>query len=298
LTHPVVDADGHWLEFGPVVGEQLRKIGGSAAADGFASVRGGVREALMMSVEERQRRRISQEGFWGSPERNTRDRATGLLPRLLYERLDELGLDFAVLYPTTGLRVPRITDDTQRRAACRAFNVYTADCFREFADRMTPAAIIPVHTPDEAIEELEHAAAASRFAMFAQPRAAPRGGGPRRFPRWRDSPPVRPALGLDSARLRQALGQVRRAAHRADLPYGLQTAGAAPVADQLHLQPHRALRRRRPRGLQGALPRRSDAALSDPELRLPRGRGRLGGHALRRSDRPLGQAQPQGARAH
>ena len=137
LTHPVIDADGHWLEFGPVVGEQLRKIGGSAAADGFASVRGGVREALMMSVEERQRRRISQEGFWGSPERNTRDRATGLLPRLLYERLDELGLDFAVLYPTTGLRVPRITDDTQRRAACRAFNVYTADCFRDFADRMT-----------------------------------------------------------------------------------------------------------------------------------------------------------------
>ena len=107
LTHPVIDADGHWLEYGPVLGEQLRKIGGSAAADGFASVRGGTREALMMSVEERQRRRISQEAFWGSPEKNTRDRATGLLPRLLYERLDELGLDFAVLYPTTGLRVPR-----------------------------------------------------------------------------------------------------------------------------------------------------------------------------------------------
>jgi predicted TIM-barrel fold metal-dependent hydrolase len=200
LTHPVIDADGHWLEFGPVVGEQLRKIGGSAAADGFASVRGGVREALMMSVEERQRRRISQEGFWGSPERNTRDRATGLLPRLLYERLDELGLDFAVLYPTTGLRVPRITDDTQRRAACRAFNVYTADCFRDFADRMTPAAIIPVHTPDEAIEELEHATQLGfKVAMFGSlvPRPVEAIGTQdsevARFAAWYDP------LGLDSA---------------------------------------------------------------------------------------------------
>jgi predicted TIM-barrel fold metal-dependent hydrolase len=200
LTHPVIDADGHWLEFGPVLGEQLRKIGGSAAADGFASVRGGVREALMMSVEERQRRRISQEGFWGSPERNTRDRATGLLPRLLYERLDELGLDFAVLYPTTGLRVPRITDDTQRRAACRAFNVYTADCFRDFADRMTPAAIIPVHTPDEAIEELEHATQLGfKVAMFGSlvPRPVEAVGTQdpevARFATWYDP------LGLDSA---------------------------------------------------------------------------------------------------
>ena len=200
LTHPVIDADGHWLEFGPVLGEQLRKIGGSAAAVGFASVRGGVREALMMSVEERQRRRISQEGFWGSPERNTRDRATGLLPRLLYERLDELGLDFAVLYPTTGLRVPRITDDAQRRAACRAFNVYTADCFRDFADRMTPAAIIPVHTPDEAIEELEHATQLGfKVAMFGslvpRPVEAVSAQDPEvaRFATWYDP------LGLDSA---------------------------------------------------------------------------------------------------
>jgi predicted TIM-barrel fold metal-dependent hydrolase len=200
LPHPVIDADGHWLEFGPVLAEQLRKIGGSAAADGFASVRGGVREALMMSVEERQRRRISQEGFWGSPERNTRDRATGLLPRLLYERLDELGLDFAVLYPTTGLRVPRITDDTQRRAACRAFNVYTADCFRDFADRMTPAAIIPVHTPDEAIEELEHATQLGfKVAMFGSlvPRPVEAIGTQdsevARFAAWYDP------LGLDSA---------------------------------------------------------------------------------------------------
>jgi hypothetical protein len=28
LKHPVIDADGHWLEFGPIIVEQLEKIGG------------------------------------------------------------------------------------------------------------------------------------------------------------------------------------------------------------------------------------------------------------------------------
>src|SRR4029079_1174364 len=51
----------------------------------------------------------------------------------------------------------RIADDATRRAVIRAHNVVTADYFRPLADRMTPAAIIPMHTPEEAIEELEFA---------------------------------------------------------------------------------------------------------------------------------------------
>src|SRR5439155_1641645 len=46
-------------------------------------------------------------------------------------------------------------DDETRRAVIRAHNIVTADYFRDLADRMTPAAIIPMHTPDEAIAELE-----------------------------------------------------------------------------------------------------------------------------------------------
>jgi len=45
------------------------------------------------------------------PTENTLDRGTTTLPRLLYERLDEFGTDFAIIYPTAGLRVPRIGDD-------------------------------------------------------------------------------------------------------------------------------------------------------------------------------------------
>ena len=28
LTHPVVDSDGHWLEFGPAIGEYLERVAG------------------------------------------------------------------------------------------------------------------------------------------------------------------------------------------------------------------------------------------------------------------------------
>src|SRR5258706_16472953 len=101
-----------------------------------------------MSVEERRRGRISQEWFWEHPEKNTRDRATAMFPKLMYERLDEIGLDFAIIYPTGGLRVPRVGDGEARRATCRAYNTVTAEYFRDFGDRMTPAPIIPMHTPE------------------------------------------------------------------------------------------------------------------------------------------------------
>jgi len=157
IDHPIIDADGHWIEYGPVFTEQMRKVGGDNAVRGWTAVGGGTRGVLAMSVEERRRRRISQEAFWAHPAKNTRDFATAVFPRLLYERLDEIGLDFAIIYPTGGLRVPRVGDGEARRAACRAYNIVTAEYFRDFSDRMTPAAIIPMHSPEEAIEELDYA---------------------------------------------------------------------------------------------------------------------------------------------
>ena len=110
-----------------------------------------------MSLAERRRRKIGQEAFWFLPTKNTLDRATAMMPRLLYERLDDLGLDFCVVYPTAGLGYYRLPPDKLRRALCRAYNVFTADQFRPYNDRIIPAAIIPMYTPEEAIEELEFA---------------------------------------------------------------------------------------------------------------------------------------------
>jgi len=201
LNHPIIDADGHWIEYGPVFVEQMRKVGGDAAALGFQSVGQGVRQSLAMTPAERRRRGLAQEAFWGRPEKNTRDRATGMFPRLLHQRLGEFGIDFAMIYPTAGLRVPRIADDAQRRAACRAFNIVTADYFRGLEDRMRPVALIPMHTPEEAIAELEHATGQLGFkaalfgSLMARPVESAKTSDPEaaRFAVWYDT------IGLDSA---------------------------------------------------------------------------------------------------
>src|SRR2546426_10881329 len=166
LKHPIIDADGHWAEFAPHMREEFRKIGGDTAVEALAMASARIPSSLSMSVAERRRRRIGQEAFWFLPTKNTLDRATAMIPRLLYERLDDLGLDFCVIYPTAGLGYYRLPPDQLRRAPCRAYNVFTAAQFRPFNDRIIPAAIIPMYTPEEAIEELEFAATQLGFKVI------------------------------------------------------------------------------------------------------------------------------------
>src|SRR5215831_3818195 len=153
LKHPVIDGDGHWVEYDPVFSEKMRKVGGDKAADGFLAAMRVTKDSLAMPLAERKRRRVSMPGFWTRQTANTLDRATAMMPRLLYERLDEFGTDFAIVYPTAGLRLPRIRDDETRRAVIRAYNIVSASYFEKLSDRMTQAAIIPMHAPDEAIAE-------------------------------------------------------------------------------------------------------------------------------------------------
>src|SRR4051812_25200040 len=150
LSHPIVDADGHWIEFAPVFSEKMRKAVGDKAADGFLAAMQTTTDALTMTQAERDAKRIAMPAFWNRQAENTLDRATAMMPRMLYERLDDIGTDFAVIYPTAGLRLPRIKDDATRRAVIRAYNIVSAGYFSGLEDRMTPAAIIPMHTPEEA----------------------------------------------------------------------------------------------------------------------------------------------------
>jgi predicted TIM-barrel fold metal-dependent hydrolase len=178
----------------------MRKAGGDLAADGFLKALQSTTDALRMTQEDRDIRRVAQPNFWNRQAENTLDRATAMMPKLLYERLDEIGTDFAIIYPTAGLRLPRIKDDAARRAVIRAYNIVSAEYFRPFADRMTPAAIIPMHTPEEAIEELEFVTSqlGSKVGMFGsgmpRPVQAAQTNDPesQRFTVWYD------VLGIDS----------------------------------------------------------------------------------------------------
>ena len=84
------------------------------------------------------------------------------LPELMYRRLDEIGIDFALLYPTFGLLVMSHPDDEMRRAVARALNRYYADVFAGHRDRLEPVAVVPMFTPDEALAELDYAVAPAR----------------------------------------------------------------------------------------------------------------------------------------
>src|SRR5947209_20163586 len=122
LNHPIIDADGHWLESAPLMREEFRRIGGDAAGEALALASDRIPSSLRMSLAERRRRRVGQEAFWGSPCENVLDRATAMLPRFLYERLDDLGIDFCVVYPTAGLGYHRLQDTRLRRAIRRAYH--------------------------------------------------------------------------------------------------------------------------------------------------------------------------------
>lgn len=161
LPHPVVDTDGHYIELTPIFLDYLREVGGPGMIERYAGPTPMSMEvqskAYDLSLQERRDRWVRAPSWWGLPSKNTLDRATAMSPALLNERLGELGFDFAVMYPSEALRFPVIPDAELRVAACRAFNIFARDMFKDYADRMTPAAVIPMHTPEEAIAELEHA---------------------------------------------------------------------------------------------------------------------------------------------
>ena len=159
LNHPVIDSDGHMIEVLPVMFDYLKQVGGPQMADrAWKAFQGGsIGSWYDMTPAQRRYHSVLRPAFWPAPAENTRDRATAMLPRLMHERLPEMGIDYAVVYPTVGFLLPDLPDPDIRRAACRAHNLMMAEIYRGLEDRLTPAAVIPCYTPEEAIEELDFA---------------------------------------------------------------------------------------------------------------------------------------------
>jgi predicted TIM-barrel fold metal-dependent hydrolase len=155
LKHPVVDADGHYVECGPVFLDYLKQVAGPKLVERFSDKQS--KGWFALSPEERRYRRVTRPSSWTHPTTNTLDRATAMLPRLFRARMDEFGLDFSVVYSTIALGTIRDPDEEMRRATCRALNVMMADLFRDQAERMTPVASIPANTPEEALAEINYA---------------------------------------------------------------------------------------------------------------------------------------------
>jgi predicted TIM-barrel fold metal-dependent hydrolase len=149
LNHPVIDADAHIIEFGPALDAYLTR-------EGLPKDWG---QRFIVSQNSEEIRHEIRRGHMSplSITSNTYDLATAVMPNLLAGRLDDLGIDFAMLYPTHGLRFFLFERDEWRQAACRAENKYLADATADVRDRVRPVAVIPMGTPTEALEELDYA---------------------------------------------------------------------------------------------------------------------------------------------
>jgi predicted TIM-barrel fold metal-dependent hydrolase len=161
LPHPVIDIDGHTVEFFPALAPELAKEGvdldGPAMLRRMSGTFGPMADWHSLSEAERAARRVGRGPWGGGGSLHEIDLATAVLPHLLYDRLDELGIDVSVVYPSYGLLFPHFEVERDRRAACRALNRFNADLFSGLGDRLIPVASIPMHTPQEAIDELDHA---------------------------------------------------------------------------------------------------------------------------------------------
>src|SRR5436190_23298698 len=160
IDHPIIDADGHIIGYLPLVRDILVEVADSRAAEQFDLVVDSGRLTQMLSPAQRREMALMRMPWWGVPTRNTLDRATAMLPGLLYQRLDQIGIDVALAYPTYGLTAIHLTDDELRPALSRAFNIYVAEVYASYRDRIVPVACIPTFTPVEGIAELEYAVGA------------------------------------------------------------------------------------------------------------------------------------------
>ena len=162
LKHPIIDCDGHWLEWHPILVDYIGEVAGPKLRDAYLasqSRRSDRRDFDWYEATPQQRwsLRMRKQVGWRVPVGQTRDYATTKLPSLMKERLDEFGIDFSIVYPTTGLGFDGIRDDELRQAVYRAFNTMTADVFRAYRDRFSPVAVVPRRTPEEAVAEIDYA---------------------------------------------------------------------------------------------------------------------------------------------
>jgi hypothetical protein len=147
LGHPIIDGDGHVQEADFVLPDFLKKAGGADLVKRWESMKGG--DPINRNV---------RFTLWNQPSGKwSIDRAMAMLPKLRRERHQEIGIDFAIVYTTRALGIIGHSDEDIRRGGCRAFNMMNADLFSEVKESMTPAAVIPMNTPAEAIEELDYA---------------------------------------------------------------------------------------------------------------------------------------------
>ena len=208
----MIDADGHFMELMPLLDDaiaaDLEEAGGEELRDRYLAEPVRAFDTVQFQTDRvdpaLRRTWPGMSAWWGNPVADARDRATAHLPRLLYERLDEIGVDLMLTYPSWALGFLAGPESELRAPVCRAVNSYTARLFAPYRDRLRPAALIPMDDPSVAAREIDHAVGVLGYSLvllsgYATRALSGSGGSDSGGPGLERSGPVRlDMFGIDS----------------------------------------------------------------------------------------------------
>ena len=263
----------------------------------FQGVLGAVRDYWDLTPEQRARRHMMKPPWWTRPMGIAEDRAASCFPRYLHSRMDELGCDVSVIYPSTGLAFLQLPSDELRQGACRALNRYHRDAFDGCTDRLIPVAAVPANTPAEAISELDYAVCELGFRAVVIPSYVPRpapgyegaDAETKRWAFWLDTYGVDSDYDYDPFWQRCIDLGVSVGTHSQGTDIGFRRSPTNWIYN--HIGHFAASGEALCKSLfLGA----GHPAVSGAPGRHPRGRGRVGVQPVQRARRPLGEAQRQG----
>lgn len=141
----IIDGDGHIFEDGEAIARHFP----------YSSVGGRLRSGvfpLNSHIQYSLTRRPP-----GAFATNSEGRFQNPGPEGWIEFMDQVGFDYAVLFPTAGQRIGRIVDRDYACGAARAYNDWLAETYLRRDSRFKGIALLPMHDADAALEELQHA---------------------------------------------------------------------------------------------------------------------------------------------
>lgn len=139
-----VDGDGHIMENDEVLTEYLEEP--------FAGRRSRV---LLPSFDRFHQPSVSPQGVAGPRHEGTFDRTMG--PERWLEFLDKTGIEYTVLYPTSGLAFGQVVFPDWAIAYARAYNNFLHETYLTRSPRLRGMALIPMQDVPSAVSELKRA---------------------------------------------------------------------------------------------------------------------------------------------
>ena len=141
----IIDGDGHIFEDGEAIAKHFpySAVGGRLRS-GVFPLNSHIQYSLTRTPP-------------GAFATNSEGRFQNPRPEGWMEFMNQVEIDYAVLFPTAGQRIGRIVDRDYAVGAARAYNDWLAETYLRRDPRFKGIALLPMHDAEAALEELRHA---------------------------------------------------------------------------------------------------------------------------------------------